>query len=208
MTDTANTLKRAVSPLLMLSLETSRRTGTEQWLITEILPAPSPEQGLNRYLQEIRKFPMLEPDEEYMLAKRWVEDQDTEAAHKMVYFAPSPRGEDRHGLSRLRVAAGRSDLGSQRGPDAGRLKRFDPEKGFRLATYAMWWIRASIQEYILRSWSLVKLGTTSGQKKLFFNLRKAKARIGGAPRGGRPPGPNTSRRSPTTSTSPSRRWCR
>ncbi len=141
------------------------------------LPAPSPEQGLNRYLQEIRKFPMLEPDEEYMLAKRWVEDQDTEAAHKMVtshlrLAAKIAMGYRGYGLPQAEVIS-EANVGLMQA-----VKRFDPEKGFRLATYAMWWIRASIQEYILRSWSLVKLGTTSGQKKLFFNLRKAKARIG------------------------------
>jgi RNA polymerase sigma-32 factor len=141
------------------------------------LPAPSPEQGLNRYMQEIRKFPMLEPDEEYMLAKRWVEDQDTEAAHKMVtshlrLAAKIALGYRGYGLPQAEVIS-EANVGLMQA-----VKRFDPEKGFRLATYAMWWIRASIQEYILRSWSLVKLGTTSAQKKLFFNLRKAKARIG------------------------------
>ncbi|WP_413719006.1 RNA polymerase sigma factor RpoH [Silicimonas sp. MF1-12-2] len=141
------------------------------------LPAPSPEGGLNRYLQEIRKFPMLEPEEEYMLAKRWVEDQDTEAAHKMVtshlrLAAKIAMGYRGYGLPQAEVIS-EANVGLMQA-----VKRFDPEKGFRLATYAMWWIRASIQEYILRSWSLVKLGTTSAQKKLFFNLRKAKARIG------------------------------
>ncbi len=141
------------------------------------LPAPSPEQGLNRYLQEIRKFPMLEPDQEYMLAKRWVEDQDTDAAHQMVtshlrLAAKIAMGYRGYGLPQAEVIS-EANVGLMQA-----VKRFDPEKGFRLATYAMWWIRASIQEYILRSWSLVKLGTTSAQKKLFFNLRKAKARIG------------------------------
>jgi RNA polymerase sigma-32 factor len=141
------------------------------------LPAPSPEQGLNRYLQEIRKFPMLEPEEEYMLAKRWVEDQDTEAAHRMVtshlrLAAKIAMGYRGYGLPQAEVIS-EANVGLMQA-----VKRFDPERGFRLATYAMWWIRASIQEYILRSWSLVKLGTTSAQKKLFFNLRKAKARIG------------------------------
>ena len=141
------------------------------------LPAPSPEQGLNRYLQEIRRFPMLEQGEEYMLAKRWVEDQDTEAAHKMVtshlrLAAKIAMGYRGYGLPQAEVIS-EANVGLMQA-----VKRFDPEKGFRLATYAMWWIRASIQEYILRSWSLVKLGTTSAQKKLFFNLRKAKARIG------------------------------
>ena len=141
------------------------------------LPAPTPEGGLNRYLQEIRKFPMLEPEEEYLLAKRWVEDQDTEAAHKMVtshlrLAAKIAMGYRGYGLPQAEVIS-EANVGLMQA-----VKRFDPEKGFRLATYAMWWIRASIQEYILRSWSLVKLGTTSAQKKLFFNLRKAKARIG------------------------------
>lgn len=141
------------------------------------LPAPSPEQGLNRYLQEIRRFPMLEPEEEYMLAKRWVEDQDTESAHKMVtshlrLAAKLAMGYRGYGLPQAEVIS-EANVGLMQA-----VKRFDPEKGFRLATYAMWWIRASIQEYILRSWSLVKLGTTSAQKKLFFNLRKAKNRIG------------------------------
>jgi RNA polymerase sigma-32 factor len=141
------------------------------------LPAPSPEGGLNRYLQEIRKFPMLEPEEEYMLAKRWVEQEDSAAAHKMVtshlrLAAKIAMGYRGYGLPQAEVIS-EANVGLMQA-----VKRFDPEKGFRLATYAMWWIRASIQEYILRSWSLVKLGTTSAQKKLFFNLRKAKARIG------------------------------
>jgi RNA polymerase sigma-32 factor len=141
------------------------------------LPAPSPEQGLNRYMQEIRKFPLLEPEEEYMLAKRWVDHQDTEAAHKMVtshlrLAAKIAMGYRGYGLPQAEVIS-EANVGLMQA-----VKRFDPEKGFRLATYAMWWIRASIQEYILRSWSLVKLGTTSAQKKLFFNLRKAKAKVG------------------------------
>ena len=141
------------------------------------LPAPTPEGGLNRYMQEIRKFPLLEPEEEYMLAKRWVEEQDTEAAHQMVtshlrLAAKIAMGYRGYGLPQAEVIS-EANVGLMQA-----VKRFDPEKGFRLATYAMWWIRASIQEYILRSWSLVKLGTTSAQKKLFFNLRKAKARIG------------------------------
>ncbi|MFY0679510.1 MAG: RNA polymerase sigma factor RpoH [Thalassovita sp.] len=141
------------------------------------LPAPTPEGGLNRYMQEIRKFPMLEPEQEYMLAKRWVEEQDTASAHKMVtshlrLAAKIAMGYRGYGLPQAEVIS-EANVGLMQA-----VKRFDPEKGFRLATYAMWWIRASIQEYILRSWSLVKLGTTSAQKKLFFNLRKAKARIG------------------------------
>ncbi len=141
------------------------------------LPAPSPEQGLNRYLQEIRKFPMLEPEEEYMLAKRWVDHEDSAAAHKMVtshlrLAAKIAMGYRGYGLPQAEVIS-EANVGLMQA-----VKKFDPEKGFRLATYAMWWIRASIQEYVLRSWSMVKLGTTSAQKKLFFNLRKAKARIG------------------------------
>jgi RNA polymerase sigma-32 factor len=128
-------------------------------------------------MQEIRKFPMLDPEEEYMLAKRWVEDQDTQAAHKMVtshlrLAAKIAMGYRGYGLPQAEVIS-EANVGLMQA-----VKRFDPEKGFRLATYAMWWIRASIQEYILRSWSLVKMGTTSAQKKLFFNLRKAKSRIG------------------------------
>jgi RNA polymerase sigma-32 factor len=128
-------------------------------------------------MQEIRKFPFLEPEEEYMLAKRWVEDEDTEAAHKMVtshlrLAAKIAMGYRGYGLPTAEVIS-EANVGLMQA-----VKKFDPEKGFRLATYAMWWIRASIQEYVLRSWSMVKLGTTSGQKKLFFNLRKAKNRIG------------------------------
>ncbi|MBC7477401.1 MAG: RNA polymerase sigma factor RpoH [Pseudorhodobacter sp.] len=141
------------------------------------LPAPSPEQGLNRYMQEIRKFPLLEPEEEYMLAKSWVDHQDSKAAHRMVtshlrLAAKIAMGYRGYGLPQAEVIS-EANVGLMQA-----VKRFDPEKGFRLATYAMWWIRASIQEYILRSWSLVKLGTTSAQKKLFFNLRKAKAKVG------------------------------
>ncbi|MCP1169205.1 RNA polymerase sigma factor RpoH [Limimaricola litoreus] len=141
------------------------------------LPAPSPEQGLNRYLQEIRKFPMLEPEQEYMLAKRWVDHEDAGAAHQLVtshlrLAAKIAMGYRGYGLPQAEVIS-EANVGLMQA-----VKKFDPEKGFRLATYAMWWIRASIQEYVLRSWSMVKLGTTSGQKKLFFNLRKAKARLG------------------------------
>ena len=141
------------------------------------LPAPSPEQGLNRYLQEIRRFPLLEPEQEYMLAKRWVDHQDPGAAHQLVtshlrLAAKIAMGYRGYGLPQAEVIS-EANVGLMQA-----VKRFDPEKGFRLATYAMWWIRASIQEYILRSWSLVKLGTTSAQKKLFFNLRKAKAKVG------------------------------
>ncbi|AMY70115.1 RNA polymerase sigma factor RpoH [Frigidibacter mobilis] len=141
------------------------------------LPAPSPEQGMNRYLQEIRKFPLLEPEEEYMLAKRWVDHEDASAAHRLVtshlrLAAKIAMGYRGYGLPQAEVIS-EANVGLMQA-----VKRFDPERGFRLATYAMWWIRASIQEYILRSWSLVKLGTTSAQKKLFFNLRKAKSKIG------------------------------
>jgi RNA polymerase sigma-32 factor len=132
--------------------------------------------GLSRYLEEIRKFPMLEPNEEYMLAKRWQEHQDSEAAHKLVTS---------HLRLVTRIAMGYRGYGLPIGEVISEgnvglmqaVKRFEPEKGFRLATYAMWWIKASIQEYILRSWSLVKMGTTANQKKLFFNLRKAKSKI-------------------------------
>ena len=141
------------------------------------LPAPSPEQGLNRYMQEIRKFPMLEKDEEFMLAKSWVDHQDSSAAHKLVtshlrLAAKIAMGYRGYGLPTSEVVS-EANVGLMQA-----VKRFDPDKGFRLSTYAMWWIRASIQEYILRSWSLVKMGTTSAQKKLFFNLRKIKNRIG------------------------------
>ncbi|WP_112322449.1 RNA polymerase sigma factor RpoH [Oceanibium sediminis] len=141
------------------------------------LPAPSPEQGLTRYMQEIRKFPMLEPEQEYMLAKAWVDHEDTGAAHQLVtshlrLAAKIAMGYRGYGLPTAEVVS-EANVGLMQA-----VKRFDPEKGFRLATYAMWWIRAAIQEYILRSWSLVKMGTTSAQKKLFFNLRKAKTKIG------------------------------
>jgi len=132
--------------------------------------------GLSRYLEEIRKFPMLEPNEEYMLAKRWQEHEDSEAAHRLVTS---------HLRLVTRIAMGYRGYGLPIGEVISEgnvglmqaVKRFDPDKGFRLATYAMWWIRASIQEYILRSWSLVKMGTTAAQKKLFFNLRRMKNKI-------------------------------
>ena len=141
------------------------------------LPAPSPEQGLSRYMQEIRKFPMLEPEQEYMLGKAWRDHGDTDAAHQLVtshlrLAAKIARGYRGYGLPPAEVIS-EANVGLMQA-----VKRFEPEKGFRLATYAMWWIRASIQEYVLRSWSMVKMGTTSAQKKLFFNLRKAKNRIG------------------------------
>ncbi|MEM6621295.1 MAG: RNA polymerase sigma factor RpoH [Pseudomonadota bacterium] len=141
------------------------------------LPAPSPEQGLSRYLTEIRKFPMLEPEQEFMLAKAWVDHGDRNSAHQLVtshlrLAAKIAMGYRGYGLPTAEVIS-EANVGLMQA-----VKRFDPDKGFRLATYAMWWIRASIQEYILRSWSLVKLGTTAAQKKLFFNLRKAKSKIG------------------------------
>jgi RNA polymerase sigma-32 factor len=140
------------------------------------LPVLANEGGLSRYLDEIRKFPMLEPSEEYMLAKRWREDGDREAAHKLVtshlrLVAKIAMGYRGYGLPISEVVS-EGNVGLMQA-----VKRFEPEKGFRLATYAMWWIKAAIQEYILRSWSLVKMGTTANQKKLFFNLRKAKGRI-------------------------------
>ncbi|PPR61055.1 MAG: RNA polymerase sigma factor RpoH [Alphaproteobacteria bacterium MarineAlpha4_Bin2] len=136
----------------------------------------SPESNLQRYLQEIRRFPMLEKDEEYMLAKRWLEHNDTGSAHKMVtshlrLVAKIASGYRGYGLP-LAELISEGNIGLMQA-----VKRFDPERGFRLATYAMWWIRASIQEYILHSWSLVKIGTTAAQKKLFFNLRKLKGQI-------------------------------
>jgi len=140
------------------------------------LPIIAGESGLSRYLQEIKRFPMLEPQEEYMLAKRWREHGDREAAHKLVtshlrLVAKIAMGYRGYGLPIGEVIS-EGNVGLMQA-----VKRFEPDKGFKLATYAMWWIRASIQEYILRSWSLVKMGTTASQKKLFFNLRKAKSRI-------------------------------
>ena len=140
------------------------------------LPAFTAEGGLSRYLAEIRRFPMLEPQEEYMLAKSWREHGDREAAHRLVtshlrLVAKIAMGYRGYGLPIGEVIS-EGNVGLMQA-----VKRFDPDKGFRLATYAMWWIRASIQEYILRSWSLVKMGTTAAQKRLFFNLRKAKSRI-------------------------------
>jgi RNA polymerase sigma-32 factor len=141
------------------------------------LPALSGEGGLSRYLSEIRKFPLLKPEEEYMFAKRWKEHEDPEAARKLVtshlrLVAKIAMGYRGYGLPVSEIVA-EGNVGLMQA-----VKRFEPDKGFRLATYAMWWIRAAIQEYILRSWSLVKLGTTANQKKLFFNLRKAKNKIG------------------------------
>ena len=140
------------------------------------LPIISGESGLTRYLNEIRKFPMLEPQQEYMLAKRWREHEDRDAAQELVtshlrLVAKIAMGYRGYGLPIGEVIS-EGNVGLMQA-----VKRFEPDKGFRLATYAIWWIRASIQEYILRSWSLVKMGTTANQKKLFFNLRKAKAEI-------------------------------
>ena len=143
---------------------------------TAVLPALKAESGLSHYLEEIRRFPMLEPQEEYMLARSWREHGDTEAAHKLVtshlrLVAKIAMGYRGYGLPIAEVIS-EGNVGLMQA-----VKRFEPEKGFRLATYAMWWIKAAIQEYILRSWSLVKMGTTANQKKLFFNLRKAKSKI-------------------------------
>jgi RNA polymerase sigma-32 factor len=143
---------------------------------TAALPLVTSESGLTRYLEEIRRFPMLEPQEEYMLAKRWREHGDRNAAHRLVtshlrLVAKIAMGYRGYGLPIAEVIS-EGNVGLMQA-----VKRFEPEKGFRLATYAMWWIKASIQEYILRSWSLVKMGTTANQKKLFFNLRKAKSKI-------------------------------
>ena len=143
---------------------------------TMALPVPAAEGGLTRYLEEIRRFPMLEPQQEYMLAKSWKEHGDRDAAHQLVtshlrLVAKIAMGYRGYGLPISEVIS-EGNVGLMQA-----VKRFEPDKGFRLATYAMWWIKASIQEYILRSWSLVKMGTTANQKKLFFNLRKAKSKI-------------------------------
>jgi RNA polymerase sigma-32 factor len=141
------------------------------------LPVLSGEAGLSRYLSEIRKFPLLSPEEEYMFAKRWKEHEDPEAARRLVtshlrLVAKIAMGYRGYGLPVSEIVS-EGNVGLMQA-----VKRFDPDRGFRLATYAMWWIRASIQEYVLRSWSMVKMGTTAAQKKLFFNLRKAKSNIG------------------------------
>src|SRR5262244_3981980 len=143
---------------------------------TPAVPSISSEGNLTRYLQEIRKFPMLEPEEEYMLAKRWKAHEDPEAAHRLVtshlrLVAKIAMGYRGYGLP-LSELISEGNVGMMQA-----VKRFDPDRGFRLATYAMWWIRAAIQEYILHSWSLVKMGTTAAQKKLFFNLRKLKGQL-------------------------------
>jgi RNA polymerase sigma-32 factor len=143
---------------------------------TAAVPILKAEPGLTHYLEEIRRFPMLEPQEEYMLAKSWREHGDRDAAHRLVtshlrLVAKIAMGYRGYGLPISEVIS-EGNVGLMQA-----VKRFEPEKGFRLATYAMWWIKAAIQEYILRSWSLVKMGTTANQKKLFFNLRKAKSKI-------------------------------
>ncbi|WP_127142403.1 RNA polymerase sigma factor RpoH [Pelagibacterium montanilacus] len=140
------------------------------------VPVLSSESGLNRYLQEIRKFPMLDPDEEFMLAKRYKEHEDPQAAQRLItshlrLVAKIAMGYRGYGLPISEVIS-EGNVGLMQA-----VKRFEPDKGFRLATYAMWWIRASIQEYVLRSWSLVKIGTTAAQKRLFFNLRRLKGQI-------------------------------
>jgi len=146
-------------------------------MATKALPTiASGSGGLSRYLEEIRRFPLLEPGEEYMLAKRWQEHQDADAAQKLVtshlrLVARIAMGYRGYGLPIGEVIS-EGNVGLMQA-----VKRFDPDRGFRLATYSMWWIRASIQEYILRSWSLVKMGTTAAQKKLFFNLRRVKGQI-------------------------------
>jgi RNA polymerase sigma-32 factor len=145
-------------------------------MATLSVPSISSEGNLTRYLQEIRKFPMLEPEQEYMLAKRWKEHADPEAAHRLVtshlrLVAKIAMGYRGYGLP-LSELISEGNVGMMQA-----VKRFDPDRGFRLATYAMWWIRAAIQEYILHSWSLVKMGTTAAQKKLFFNLRKLKGQL-------------------------------
>jgi|CeladaMinimDraft_18_1061708.scaffolds.fasta_scaffold00020_148 RNA polymerase sigma-32 factor len=146
-------------------------------MVTKSLPTvANGSMGLARYLEEIRRFPMLEPDEEYMLAKRWKEHADAEAAEKLItshlrLVARIAMGYRGYGLPIGEIIS-EGNVGLMQA-----VKRFDPDRGFRLATYAMWWIRAAIQEYILRSWSLVKMGTTAAQKKLFFNLRRAKGQL-------------------------------
>jgi len=165
----------------------------------------SGEGGLSRYLEEIRRFPMLEPQEEYMLAKRYAEHDDRDAAHRLVtshlrLVAKIAMGYRGYGLPIGEVVS-EGNVGLMQA-----VKRFDPERGFRLATYAMWWIKASIQEYILRSWSLVKMGTTANQKRLFFNLRKMKSRIQALDEGDLRP--DQVDQIATQLASRPRRWCR
>jgi RNA polymerase sigma-32 factor len=149
---------------------------TRKRAASSTIPALGSEDGLNRYLSEIRKFPLLTPEEEYMLAKRFQEHQDTAAAEKLVtshlrLVAKIAMGYRGYGLP-VNELISEGNIGLMQG-----VKKFEPDRGFRLATYAMWWIKASIQEFILRSWSLVKIGTTAAQKKLFFNLRRMKANL-------------------------------
>jgi RNA polymerase sigma-32 factor len=154
--------------------------------LATFLTVPAEGSSLARYLEEIRRFPMLEPDEEFMLAKRWQEQGDTEAAHRLVtshlrLVAKIAMGYRGYGLP-LNEIISEGNVGLMQA-----VKRFDPDRGFRLATYAMWWIRAAIQEYILHSWSLVKMGTTAAQKKLFFNLRRLKGQMQAIDEGDLPP---------------------
>jgi RNA polymerase sigma-32 factor len=155
-------------------------------MATSYVPALGRDQGLSAYLAEVRKYPLLEPEEEYMLAQRWREHEDTEAARQLItshlrLVAKIAMGYRGYGLP-IDDVISEGNVGLMKA-----VKRFEPERGFRLSTYAMWWIRASIQEYILRSWSLVKLGTTAAQKKLFFNLRRIKGQIKAIDDGDLPP---------------------
>jgi len=167
-----NTSKdKAIKKTAKTALKAGKTTGNMSLAV-----ALSPEQGLSSYLNEIRKFPMLERDEEFMLAKRWVKHQDSSAAERMVtshlrLVAKIAMGYRGYGLPIGEVIS-EGNVGLMQA-----VKKFDPDKGFRLSTYAMWWIRAAIQEYVLRSWSLVKMGTTAAQKKLFFNLRRMKGEM-------------------------------
>src|SRR5258706_15731142 len=150
--------------------------GGEMSTAIRTLPRLASDSGLSRYLSEIRTFPMLEPNEEFMLAKRWQEHQDPEAAHRLItshlrLVAKIAIGYRGYGLP-INELISEGSVGMMQA-----VKRFDPDRGFRLATYAIWWIRAAIQEYVLRSWSMVKIGTTAAQKKLFFNLRRLKGKI-------------------------------
>src|SRR5256714_729505 len=173
---------RFLRALAQHRLETEQQSS----MATLSVPSISSEGNLTRYLQEIRKFPMLEPEQEYMLAKRWKEHEEPHAAHKLVtshlrLVAKIAMGYRGYGLP-LSELISEGNVGMMQA-----VKRFDPDRGFRLATYAMWWIRAAIQEYILHSWSLVKMGTTAAQKKLFFNLRKLKGQLQAMKEGDLPP---------------------
>jgi RNA polymerase sigma-32 factor len=161
-------------------------THSEKEHLANFLTVPAEGSSLSRYLEEIRRFPMLEPEEEFMLAKRWQEQGDSQAAHRLVtshlrLVAKIAMGYRGYGLP-LNEIISEGNVGLMQA-----VKRFDPDRGFRLATYAMWWIRAAIQEYILHSWSLVKMGTTAAQKKLFFNLRKLKGQMQAIDEGDLPP---------------------